>query len=310
MNWAIAGASWSFQKRNKQRRLRIWNFQGYQRNSVLEFLLSSCLLNFHVNIITGAGVKTIKTNVLTRNLEIENIPACTLPGIWILRQVRDTKSGMNISTEMLLNAEKCQGYRIYRFWVIKGKPTRGRLIKLLSTHVRVNGQISYWELLKSGVPQGSILGPLMFLIYISNLPDDILSTCKIFADDAYLFSYVSYKSTLQSKLNKDLQTMKNWASQWQLKFNPDPNKKAKEVYFSKKASNVSWHPVTFNNTNVVTCFSQKHLGFLLDQQLNFNDHIKSKMNKCYKMIRIIKRLSLYFPCDAFLKIFKSSPQPI
>ena len=49
-------------------------------------------------------------------------------------------------------------------------------------------------------------------------------------------------------------------------------------------------------TNVVTCSLQKHLGLVLDKQLNFNNHIQSKMTKFYKMIRIIKRLSVNIPC--------------
>ena len=72
-----------------------------------------------------------------------------------------------------------------------------------------------------------------------------------------------------------------------MQFNPDPNKQAQEVHFSKKANNVSLLPVPFNNTNL-TCSSQKHLGLVFDQQLNLNDHIQTKMTNCYKMIGIIK----------------------
>ena len=110
----------------------------------------------------------------------------------------------------------------------------------------------------------------MFLIYINDLPDNIQSTCKIFADDTSLFSYISDKSTSQVELNKDLQTLSNWASQWKIQFNSDPNKQAQEIHFSKRANNVSSHPVTFSNIKVVICYSQKHLGLVLDQLLNFN----------------------------------------
>ena len=67
--------------------------------------------------------------------------------------------------------------------------------------------------------------------------------------------------------------------------------------------------MSFNNTKVVRCSSQKHLGLVLDQQLNFNDHIQSKMTKCYKMIGIIKRLSVNTPRDALLRIYKSFIRP-
>ena len=72
---------------------------------------------------------------------------------------------------------------------------------------------------------------------------------------------------------------------------------------------LSAHPVTFNNIKFVTCSSQKHLGLVLDQQLNFSDHIQSKMTKCYKMIGIIKRSSVNIPCDALLGNCKSFIRP-
>ena len=62
---------------------------------------------------------------LNRNPEIENTPIWVLPNIWRLGQLKDTKFDTNISNQMLLNAAKCQDYRFYRFWVIKGKTTEG-----------------------------------------------------------------------------------------------------------------------------------------------------------------------------------------
>ena len=88
--------------------------------------------------------------------------------------------------------------------------------------VVLNGKTSTWELVKSEVPQGSVLGPLMFLIYINDLPDNIRSTCKIFADDTSLFSHVLDKDTSQDELNYDLQKVSDWAFQWKMQFNPDP----------------------------------------------------------------------------------------
>ena len=80
----------------------------------------------------------------------------------------------------------------------------------------------------SGIPQGSVLGPLLFLIYINDLPDGINSLCKIFADD----SKVSDIHKSASNLNDDLEKISYWAYQWKMQFNRDPNKQANEVIFS------------------------------------------------------------------------------
>ena len=173
----------------------------------------------------------------------------------------------------------------------------------------LNGQISSWELIKSGVRQGSVLGCLLFLIYINDLPDNIQCTCKIFADSTSLFSHVFDKCKSQSVLNNDLQVISNWSFQWKMQFNPDPNKQAQEVYFSKKSNNENSLPVTFNNAKVVNCSTHKHLGLLLNKRLSFSEHILSKINKCYKMIGVIKRLSVNLPRDALLRIYKSSIRP-
>ena len=94
-----------------------------------------------------------------------------------------------------------------------------------------------------------------------------------------------------------------------MQFNPDPNKQAQEVYFSKKSINENSLPVTFDNAKVLTCSTHKHLGLLLDKRLSFNKYIQSKMNKCYKMIGVIKRLSIDLPRDALLRIYKSFIRP-
>ena len=88
--------------------------------------------------------------------------------------------------------------------------------------------------LKAGVPQGSVLGPLLFLVYINDLTDNISSDIRLFADDSSLFTCVKGVEQTHEKLEKDLQTVKKWAYQWKMVFNPNINKQAIEVIFSCK----------------------------------------------------------------------------
>ena len=149
----------------------------------------------------------------------------------------------------------------------------------------------------------------MFSIYINDFPDNIKSTFKIFADDTSLFSHVLNKDTLQDELKYDLQKVSYWGFHWKMKFNLDPNRQAQELTFSKKVENNNFLPLTFNKTELKTCQSEKHLGLILDERLNFTEYINSKTSKCYKLIGITKTSSIRFPRNALLRIYKSFVGP-
>ena len=69
----------------------------------------------------------------------------------------------------------------------------------------LNGQFSTWKSVNAGVPQGSMLGPLLFLIYINDLTEGLLSNAKLFADDTSLFSIINDIQTSANNINKDLE---------------------------------------------------------------------------------------------------------
>ena len=124
---------------------------------------------------------------------------------------------------------------------LKSYGIEGELLLLLKNYLRnreqrvvLNGQTSEWKRIYSGVPQGSVLGPLLFLIYINDLFDGISSMCKIFVDDTSLFSKVLDVNKSVIELNADLEKINQWAYQWKMQFNPDPNKQANEVIFSSE----------------------------------------------------------------------------
>ena len=98
----------------------------------------------------------------------------------------------------------------------------GELITL--QRVVVNGEHSSWPDVKAGVPQGSILGLLLFLIHINDLPNGLNSNAKIFADDTSLFSVVHNITDSANLLNSDLSKINEWVLQWKMSFNPDPTK--------------------------------------------------------------------------------------
>ena len=90
--------------------------------------------------------------------------------------------------------------------------------------VTLNGQSSSWTNVNAGVPQGSILGPLLFLIYINDLPDGLSSNAKLFADDTSLFLVLHDINTSTIELNSDLKKINHWAFQWKMTFNPNCSK--------------------------------------------------------------------------------------
>ena len=106
------------------------------------------------------------------------------------------------------------------------------LLKHRKQRVVLNGENSSWQGSTSGVPQGSILGPLLLLIYINDLPDGLSSNCKLFADDTSLFSVVHDATISSSELNSDLANISEWAFKWKINFNPDQSKPAQDVIFS------------------------------------------------------------------------------
>ena len=100
--------------------------------------------------------------------------------------------------------------------------------------VLLNGQTSKWSQIKAGVPQGSVLGPLLFLVYINDLPEGLTSNVKLFADDTSIFSVVRDSSSSSLSLNEDLSKISQWGYKWKMLFNPDASKQAQEVVFSRK----------------------------------------------------------------------------
>ena len=140
---------------------------------------------------------------------------------------------------------------------LKQNGISGNLLNLLWNFLRnrkqrvvLNGQTSLWADVNAGVSQGSILGLLLFLIYINDLADGLSSNAKSFADDTSLFSVVHNVNSTAKELNNDLVKISSWTYQWKMSFNPDLRKQAQEVIFSRKTKKDCHPPLAFKNNNV------------------------------------------------------------
>ena len=161
----------------------------------------------------------------------------------------------------------------------------------------------------AGVPQGSILGPLLFLIFINDIPANLECNVKIFANDTFLFSLVGDTNESKAKLCRDLGRFAGWAYQWKMSFNPDPSKKAMEVHFSRKINPLDTQPVYFNNLAVGSCETHKHLDLLLDKRRAFDRHVEEMILKANKGIELITRLRRYLAKNSLLTIYKAFIRP-
>ena len=123
---------------------------------------------------------------------------------------------------------------------LKNFGIEGKLFNLIESflsdrfqRVTINGQSSSWLPIKAGVPKGSILGPLLFLSFINDLPEGLHSNAKLFADDTAIFSTANSPTEIANELTLNLEKIRSWTIQWKMLFNPDQTKPIKEVVSSK-----------------------------------------------------------------------------
>ena len=169
----------------------------------------------------------------------------------------------------------------------------------------LNGQVFSWTGVNAGLSQGSILGFLLFLVYINDLADGLSLNAKLFADDASLFSVIHDVDTSANELNNDLYQINKWALQQKMSFNLDPSKQVREIIFSRKTKKI-FHPLLrFNNSIVSQTPYQKHLGIFLDAQLTFEKHLKVITTKVNKAVGLLQKLQKTLPRPVLLTIYKA-----
>ena len=156
--------------------------------------------------------------------------------------------------------------------------------------VVVNGHKSEMVCIKAGVPQGSRLGPLLFIIYMNDIINSIESDILIFADDTSLFASGTDPVITAEQLNRDLQQISNWSKKWKVSFNA---KKSKDIIFSNKYLNNS-PPLVFNDNYIERVNCHKHLGVYLSSTLDWSVQLNEvclKANRKLSVLRSVKILN-------------------
>jgi hypothetical protein len=152
--------------------------------------------------------------------------------------------------------------------------------------VVLNGQASTYSDIRAGVPQGSVLGPLLFLIYINDIVDNVNGNIKLFADDTVLFIDVDKDDTAKEVLQQDLQALLDWSNQWLVKFN---STKTVQMKMSLKKC-VTIPELLMGNSKLENMESHKHLGLTISNNLSWKKHINNICIRANRQLDIMKRL--------------------
>ena len=148
--------------------------------------------------------------------------------------------------------------------------------------VSVNGVKSDWVGVTSGVPQGTVLGPLLFVIFVNDLPDNVSSSVKMFADDTKIYRNVGQASDVQI-LQSDLDALLEWSERWQLPFNQD---KCKTLCLGRGNDCHAYH---MGGSQLIQTSVEKDLGVHIDCQLKFREQAAAAVSKASRILAVIRR---------------------
>lgn len=168
--------------------------------------------------------------------------------------------------------------------------------------VVVNSQASGWAPVTSGVPQGSVLGPLLFIIYINDIDEGIVSRLSIFADDTKLGSDVSTPEKVE-QLQIDLEKLGEWSDKWQMPFNA-AKCKVMHIGYRNPQSEYFLQGKALESTD-----SEKDLGVVITSDLKFSKQCIAVEKKAQKLLGYIKRQFGYRNKEIVLSLYNSLVRP-
>ena len=170
--------------------------------------------------------------------------------------------------------------------------------------VVIDGESSSPGRITAGVPQGSVLGPLLFLIYINDLTVNIRSNIKLYADDTSLFIEVDDSQQAADIINQDLITVKHWADQWLVTFSPE-----KTELMTCSFRSINHPPILFDNTILEETKSHKHLGLTLTSNLSWTTHLDNILKSVTQITDVIRSLKYILDKTTLEKIYFSFIRP-
>ena len=176
-----------------------------------------------------------------------------------------------------------------------------------SQTVVISGKKSTPKEVLSGVPQGSVLGPILFLIYINDLPSLAETPVKLFADDTKTYSTTNSPDN-HEKLQQTTNNFYRWTREWNL----DPNiKKCKRLHIGKNYPEYNYFITDDSNSlfYINNVKEEKDLGVTVDQCLDFHTHITSKVKIANRNLGIIFRTFTHLDKLIFLNLYKSIVRP-
>ena len=172
--------------------------------------------------------------------------------------------------------------------------------------VVINGEFSSWIPVTSGVPQGSVLGPLLFLLYVNDISSVVSnSSVKPFADDVTIYKEIVSPADVDW-FQLDLSKVVQWAKTWLLRLNPD---KCESIVLSNKRTPPV--PKYYLDTKLISCKPVvRYLGVFVDCHLNWNDHCKYVAAKATRSLNFLRHC--LFNCSGIVKsaTYKCIVRPI
>lgn len=186
---------------------------------------------------------------------------------------------------------------------------RGDLLNWVKTwlsnrrqRVGVDGEYSGWAEVCSGVPQGSVLGPILFLIYINDIDLGLISKISKFADDSKLLNSVKNSEGVD-EIRRDLKNLEVWAEKWQMEFNTD---KCSVIHLGKNNPNSTYH---LFNKEIKSSTKERDLGVIVDGTMKFSEQCNTVVNSANATLGMIKRTLISRNKDVVTKVYKALVRP-